>query len=164
MTTSAVASMIISDAILGRDNPWASLFDATRLDLLHSAKGLIAANAEVVKRFVGDRFDALSAPSIETLKPGEGGVVRAGERVVAAFRDEAGAVHAVSPVCAHLGCYVTWNSAERTWDCPCHGSRYDIDGRAIQGPTVKDLVAKPVSGETESQPSSDAETGTSTST
>jgi glycine/D-amino acid oxidase-like deaminating enzyme/nitrite reductase/ring-hydroxylating ferredoxin subunit len=164
MTTSAVAGMIISDAILGRDNPWASLFDATRLDLLHSAKGLISANADVVKRFVGDRFDALSAPTVETLKPGEGGVVRAGERVVAAFRDAAGDVHAVSPVCAHLGCYVTWNTAEETWDCPCHGSRYDIDGHAIQGPTVKDLAVKPISGEAAIQPSSAEETGTSTST
>jgi Rieske Fe-S protein len=91
-------------------------------------------------------------------------VVRAGERVVAAFRDAAGDVHAVSPVCAHLGCYVTWNTAEETWDCPCHGSRYDIDGHAIQGPTVKDLAVKPISGEAAIQPSSAEETGTSTST
>ena len=65
-----------------------------------------------------------------------------GERV-AAHRDEGGVVHAVSPFCAHMGCLVTWNSAETTWDCPCHGSRYDYEGRAIQGPTVKDLEHHP---------------------
>ena len=66
-----------------------------------------------------------------------------GERV-AVYRDEAGAVHAVSPVCTHMGCTVTWNTAETTWDCPCHGSRFGSDGAVIQGPAVKDLEARPI--------------------
>ncbi len=147
MTTGTLAGMLITDAILGRDNPWAALFDATRVELTRSAQDFIAANADVAKRFVGDRLALLQAPPLAELARGEGQVVEvAGERV-AAYRDEAGVVHAVSPICGHLGCVVTWNSAERTWDCPCHGSRYDYDGRAIQGPTVKDLAPKPLPGE-----------------
>ncbi len=139
MTTGTVAGMIISDAILGRDNPWAALFDATRLDLTHAAKTLIAENLDVAKRFVGDRLALLTAPPLDELARGEGKIVGVQGKRIAAYRDEVGVVHAVSPVCGHLGCLVTWNSAETTWDCPCHGSRYDYDGRAIQGPTVRDL-------------------------
>jgi glycine/D-amino acid oxidase-like deaminating enzyme/nitrite reductase/ring-hydroxylating ferredoxin subunit len=154
MTTGTLAGMLIADAILGRDNPWAALFDATRVDLTRAAKDLIAANAEVAKRFVGDRLALLKAPPVGELALGEGGLAEAGGEKVAAYRDEAGVVHAVSPVCAHLGCLVAWNSAERTWDCPCHGSRYDHRGRVIQGPTIKDLKPKPL-GELGHSPPSD---------
>jgi Rieske Fe-S protein len=142
MTTGTLAGMLITDAILGRDNPWASLFDATRLDLTHSAQTLISENLDVAKRFVGDRLATVGAPPVEELARGEGKIVTVDGRRAAAYRDEAGVVHAVSPICGHLGCLVTWNSAETTWDCPCHGSRYDYEGRAIQGPTVKDLEPK----------------------
>ena len=145
MTTGTLAGMLITDAILGRDNPWASLFDATRLDLTHSAQTLIAENLDVAKRFIGDRLATWGAPPVEELARGEGMMVTIDGERVAAYRDEAGVVHAVSPICGHLGCLVTWNSAETTWDCPCHGSRYDHQGRAIQGPTVKDLEPKALS-------------------
>ena len=158
MTTGTAAGVIISDAILGRDNPWAALFDATRVELTRAAKGLVAENADVARRFVGDRLALLKAPPLAELARGEGQVVEvAGERV-AAYRDEAGVVHAVSPICGHLGCVVAWNSAETTWDCPCHGSRYDYHGRAIQGPTVKDLEPKPLAGQG-SQPASEPASG-----
>jgi glycine/D-amino acid oxidase-like deaminating enzyme/nitrite reductase/ring-hydroxylating ferredoxin subunit len=142
MTTGTLAGMMISDAILDRDNPWAPLYDATRLDLSYSAKALIAENLDVARRFVGDRLAIRSAPSLEELSRGEGNIVEVNGERVAAYRDEAGMLHTVSPYCAHLGCVVTWNTAETTWDCPCHGSRYDVDGRAIQGPTVRDLEAR----------------------
>ncbi len=158
MTTGTVAGMIISDTILGRDNPWAALFDATRLDLPHAAKSLITENLDVAKRFVGDRLALLTAPPLDELARGEGKIVGVQGKRIAAYRDEAGVVHAVSPVCGHLGCLVTWNSAETTWDCPCHGSRYDYDGRAIQGPTVRDLEPASLpgqerSGSSKSEPS-----------
>ena len=146
MTTGTFAGMIISDAILDRDNPWASLFDATRVDLTHSARQFATENANVAKRFVADRLDIMKVSDLTELASGEGKVVQVGGEKLAAYRDEGGTVHSVSPVCAHLGCVVSWNSAERTWDCPCHGSRYDYDGHAIQGPTVKDLEPKPLSG------------------
>ena len=139
MTTGTLAGILITDAILGRDNPWSALFDATRLDLTHSAQTLITENLDVAKRFVGDRLTTLGAPPLEELASGAGKIVVVDGERVAAYRDETGTVHAVSPICGHLGCMVTWNSAETTWDCPCHGSRYDYEGRAIQGPTVRDL-------------------------
>jgi len=77
--------------------------------------------------------------SVEDLRPGSGGVVLAGGTSVAAFLDEQGVLHASSPRCTHMGCTVDWNEAERTWDCPCHGSRYDLDGHVIHGPATKDL-------------------------
>jgi Rieske Fe-S protein len=93
----------------------------------------------VAKRFVGDRLAILTAPPLDELARGEGKIVGVHGKRIAAYRDEAGVVHAVSSVCSHMGCLVMWNSAETTWDCPCHGSRYDYDGRAIQGPTGRDL-------------------------
>jgi nucleotide-binding universal stress UspA family protein/nitrite reductase/ring-hydroxylating ferredoxin subunit len=77
--------------------------------------------------------------TIEDLRPGSGGVVLAAGRKVAAFLDERGVLHASSPRCTHMGCTVDWNETERTWDCPCHGSRYDVDGHVIHGPAQKDL-------------------------
>ncbi|MDQ3854913.1 MAG: FAD-dependent oxidoreductase [Chloroflexota bacterium] len=139
MTTGTFAGQILTDAILGRDNPWASFFDSTRVDLTRSARELISANVDVAKRFFGDRLASHSAPSASELGAGEGGIVELNGETVAAYRDPSGAIHAVSPKCGHLGCLVSWNSAERSWDCPCHGSRYDRDGRVIQGPTVRDL-------------------------
>ncbi len=142
MTTGTFAGTIISDTILGRTNPWSSLFDATRVDLAHSAKQLVTQNTNVAKRFLGDRFGIPKASDLTALAPGEGRVVEIDGERIAAYRDEAGYVHAVSPICGHLGCVVSWNTAERTWDCPCHGSRYDFDGHALQGPTVRDLEPK----------------------
>jgi Rieske Fe-S protein len=73
-------------------------------------------------------------------------VLTIGTERVAAYRDDAGTVHAVSPVCTHLGCTVTWNTAELTWDCPCHGSRFDCDGHVVQGPAVRDLAPRDEAG------------------
>jgi Rieske Fe-S protein len=85
---------------------------------------------------VGDRAQG---QTLEELQPGEGGIVKQNGRRMAACRDDEGVVLAVSPACTHLGCYVQWNGAERSWDCPCHGSRFGTDGTVIQGPAVKDL-------------------------
>ncbi len=146
MTTGTFAAMIIWDAIMGRENAWSSLFHATRVDLTHSAKQFVTENANVAKRFFGDRLGIPKVSHLTELAPGEGKVVEADGEKLAAYRDEAGILHSVSPICGHMGCVVSWNSAERTWDCPCHGSRYDNDGRAIQGPTVKDLEPKSLPG------------------
>jgi glycine/D-amino acid oxidase-like deaminating enzyme/nitrite reductase/ring-hydroxylating ferredoxin subunit len=142
MTTGTIAGMILAELIMGRPSPWAEVFDSTRMDVRRSAQQFITENLNVAKRFVGDRVDLVTAPEVSALARGHGGVVEVNGEKVAAFRDDDGALHAVSPHCSHMGCVVTWNTAERTWDCPCHGSRYDIAGRAIQGPTVKDLESK----------------------
>ena len=139
MTNGTAAAMILTDAILGRENPWAEVYDATRVDASTSAKEFLAENLNVGKRFVADHVARLTAPAAEGLEPGEGGVVDVEGQKVAAYRAPDGTLQAVSAICTHLGCTVSWNSSETTWDCPCHGSRFACDGRVISGPAVVDL-------------------------
>jgi glycine/D-amino acid oxidase-like deaminating enzyme/nitrite reductase/ring-hydroxylating ferredoxin subunit len=143
MSNGSAAGVMLADRIAGRRNPFADFFDTSRANPRQSLKELVKENANVVKRFVGDRLRT-ETRSVADLAPGEAAVVVEGTERVAAYCDEAGAVHAVSPVCTHMGCTVTWNTAETTWDCPCHGSRFNCDGEVIQGPAVKDLEPKEV--------------------
>ena len=143
MSNGSAAGVMLADRIAGRDNPWAALFDTNRVNPRQSLKELVTENANVVKRFVGDRLQT-ETRSVGDLAPGEAAVLVEGTERVAVYRDTAGAVHAVSPVCTHMGCTVTWNTAETTWDCPCHGSRFTCDGQVIQGPAVKDLEPRQV--------------------
>jgi glycine/D-amino acid oxidase-like deaminating enzyme/nitrite reductase/ring-hydroxylating ferredoxin subunit len=136
MSNGTLAAQILTDAILGRPNPWASLYDAKRVKPLASARKFTTENAKVATHWVRDRT---TTQALEALQPGEGGIVEANGRRLAAYRDTEGIVQAVSPACTHLGCYVQWNGAEKSWDCPCHGSRFGADGTVIQGPAVKDL-------------------------
>ncbi len=146
MTNGTAAALILSDLILGRDNAWAKLFDAKRLKPLASASTFIRENASVAKHFFGDRLDRGERAELELLAPGEGRLLRLGGRKTAAYRDEQGQLHALSPVCTHMGCHVSWNPAERSWDCPCHGSRFSGEGTVIQGPATRDLEKRDVDG------------------
>jgi glycine/D-amino acid oxidase-like deaminating enzyme/nitrite reductase/ring-hydroxylating ferredoxin subunit len=139
MTNGTVAATILSDRILERENNWARLFDAKRLTPRVSAPKFVKEGASVGLRFVADRLTRAEKGSPEELGKGEGAIVRVRGRKRAVYRDEEGTVHVLSPVCRHLRCIVSWNPAERSWDCPCHGSRYTAEGRTIQGPTVRDL-------------------------
>ena len=143
MTNGTAAGVMIADAVAGRDNPWLEVFDASRQRSALSSRDLYKENANVAKAFVGDRLSTLRPPDADTLAPGQGGIVTCAGDKVAAFRDEDGTLHAVSPVCTHLGCLVSFNTAERTWDCPCHGSRFTVGGEVIQGPATDDLERKP---------------------
>ena len=120
--------------------------DPNRLNLRASAGRLLHENARVAARFVGDRIAERDPRPIEQLAPGEGAIVSLRGEAVAGHRDDAGVLHAVSPTCTHLGCRVTWNTAERTWDCPCHGSRFTPAGDVLQGPAVHRLERKPNDG------------------
>jgi Rieske Fe-S protein len=142
LTNGTAAGMILTDLIGGRENPWSDLFDSTRFKPLASAKELVKENANVGVHFVGDHLGRPDVRSVDALAPGQAGIVRRGAGKVAAFREDDGTLHTVSAVCTHLGCQVKWNEAERSWDCPCHGSRFDFTGRVIQGPAVKDLEQK----------------------
>ena len=95
-------------------------------------------------RFFGDRIRTPELRELDELAPGEGAIVSHGGKKLAAYRDENGQVSAVSPVCTHLWCQVNWNAAERSWDCPCHGSRFDTEGRVLQGPAVEGLEPRPL--------------------
>jgi Rieske Fe-S protein len=101
-------------------------------------------NARVGLHFAGDRLTKRGTRPIEDLAPGEGDIVRhAGEKVAGHRRDD-GTLVAVSPLCTHLGCQVNWNTAERSWDCPCHGSRFSPEGEVLHGPAVHRLETKPI--------------------
>lgn len=143
MSNGSAAGLMLAERIAGRALPFAGFFDTDRVNPRQSVKELLAENANVVKRFVGDRLRT-ETRAVADLAPGEATVLVAGTERVAVYRDAGGAVHAVSPVCTHLGCTVTWNTAETTWDCPCHGSRFTCEGKVIQGPAVKDLEPKHV--------------------
>ncbi len=144
MTGGTAAAMILSDRLLGRENAWAALFDPSRLTLRASASRFVTENAHAGLRFAYDRLTTPGRKSIEDLAPGEGDIVRHRDEKVAAYRDDRGAVTAVSPTCTHLGCQVGFNTAERSWDCPCHGSRFASDGTVLQGPAVHRLELKPL--------------------
>jgi len=140
MTNSTVAAMVLKDLILGQPNPWAELYEATRATPFLTPASL-KNNLEVGARWVGDRLKGLLS-NPDDLQPGEGKLVTAGLDKIAAYRDPAGTLHQVSAVCPHLGCIVAWNAAEKSWDCPCHGSRFDADGKILQGPAVHDLAKR----------------------
>ena len=142
ITNGTVAAEVISDAILGRENPAAGLFDSTRFSLRELPK-LVVENAKVPLHFFGDRIGHRPDRDIAQLAPGEGGIVSAGGEKVAGYRDDAGDLHSVSTRCTHLYCQVNWNGAERTWDCPCHGSRFSVDGEVLNGPAVDPLPPRP---------------------
>lgn len=139
LTNGTTGAGVISDAILGRPNAYAGLYDPSRLTVGPSAKSFLSENAKVARHLVSDRVLHPQRGSFDDLGPGQAAVHDRSLMPTAAYRDEEGILHKVSAVCTHLGCTVTWNSAERSWDCPCHGSRFDPDGRVLQGPAVKDL-------------------------
>ncbi|HEX8719455.1 MAG TPA: FAD-dependent oxidoreductase [Pyrinomonadaceae bacterium] len=142
MTNSHVAGLLLTDMIAGRENPWGELFDPSRFKPVTSARDFIKENLNVAKEFMADRIGTPELDDAVALPPGSGEVVKwQGERV-AVYRDDEGRVFACSAVCTHMGCIVHWNGAEKSWDCPCHGSRFNYDGKVIQGPANEDLEKK----------------------
>ena len=139
LAAGTAAGEVLRDAVLGRPNPWAELLDPGRFKPLAAAKSAVVENANVGLHFVGDRLIRGVTRTPADLAPGEGAVVRRGKRRLAAYRDEEGTLHAVSAVCTHLRCLVSWNSGDRTWDCPCHGSRFGLDGEVLHGPATTPL-------------------------
>ncbi len=142
MTFGTVAGMLISDQILGLQNPWAELFDATRVKPLASIKNYIKENIDFPSHLISDRFSPAQSTDTALLRENEGAIVRIGAKKVAAFRDTDGDLHLLSPVCPHMGCYVHFNEAEKSWDCPCHGSRFTATGQLLNGPAVSDLATE----------------------
>ncbi|MFW6359300.1 MAG: FAD-dependent oxidoreductase, partial [Chroococcales cyanobacterium] len=137
MTKGTLSGMLLSDLILGRDNPWMELYDATRTSSFFTGESF-KENVDVAAHWVGDRFTS-DVSSLSKVGNDEGKIVTVGADKVAAYRDETGELHTCSAVCPHLGCIVHWNSAEKSWDCPCHGSRFTYEGEIIHAPTVKKL-------------------------
>ena len=144
MTFGTIAASIVSDAILGVKNEWADTYAATRKEPISAAIPFLRENVKVPLHFVQDWIGGhTDVKSVGDIAPGDGAVVRMGAKRLAVYRDPAGDLHAVSPVCTHLGCLVKFNAAESSWDCACHGSRFAVDGRVLSGPATKPLAAKP---------------------
>lgn len=140
ISNGAAAAMIIADLVAGRENPWADFFDASRLDVRHGAKRFVKGNAAVAAELIGGRL-ASKPKDAGALRPGEAAILKVDGENMAVFRDEAGQFHRLSAVCSHMGCLVCWNEIDRTWDCPCHGSRFGLDGEVIHGPATRPLSA-----------------------
>lgn len=143
MTHGAIAGILLCDLVCGRDNAWSKLYDPSR-QMTHSIVDFAQENLNVVAQFADWVKDG-DVKSSDGIAAGEGAVLRRGLSKVAAYRDESGALHERSAVCPHLGCIVSWNSLEKSWDCPCHGSRFDVTGCVLNGPANRDL------GEVESE-------------
>ncbi|HEY0591973.1 MAG TPA: FAD-dependent oxidoreductase, partial [Thermoanaerobaculia bacterium] len=139
MTYGTLAAMLLADLALGRANRFAKLYDPSRADILSVARNVIEAAGTITKRLVekvtgGD----VEAPTDASVAEGEGKIVMRGERKVAVSKID-GQIRALDPTCTHMGCTVAWNGAEKSWDCPCHGSRFDVFGRVLNGPATKAL-------------------------
>jgi glycine/D-amino acid oxidase-like deaminating enzyme/nitrite reductase/ring-hydroxylating ferredoxin subunit len=138
MTHGTIAGILITDLILGRPNEWVDLYDPGRKSL-RALPDYVKENVKSAAAYAGWAKGG-DVASTEEIPAGEGAVVRRGLHKVAAYRHASGALTQLSAVCPHLGCIVEWNSTEKTWDCPCHGSRYAPDGHVINGPAKTGLA------------------------
>jgi len=137
MTHGTIAGILLTDLIQGRENPWSKLYDPGRVSL-RAAGEMAKENLNFASKY-GQYLTGGDVRSVEEIPPGGGALLRHGAKKLAAYRDEQGELHVRSAVCTHLGCIVAWNTAEKTWDCPCHGSRFDPYGRVLDGPANTDL-------------------------
>jgi glycine/D-amino acid oxidase-like deaminating enzyme/nitrite reductase/ring-hydroxylating ferredoxin subunit len=136
-TNGTIAARLIADLILGHENPYAGLYEASRLTVKATAE-FARTNLEVAQHY-GDWLTPGDVADVGKIPPGSGAVMRDGLSKIAVYRDEAGSLHKCSAICPHLKCIVGWNDAEKSWDCPCHGSRFDRYGRLVNGPANEGL-------------------------
>jgi glycine/D-amino acid oxidase-like deaminating enzyme/nitrite reductase/ring-hydroxylating ferredoxin subunit len=141
ITFGTIAARIVADLASGIDNPWADLYAATRVKPIAAAGDFVGENADFPMHFVSDRLHPTEAKSTADIAPGEGKTLRVRGERLAVYRDPKGTLHGVSSVCTHLGCLVKFNPTETTWDCPCHGSRFDVDGEVLDGPATLALTS-----------------------
>jgi glycine/D-amino acid oxidase-like deaminating enzyme/nitrite reductase/ring-hydroxylating ferredoxin subunit len=139
MMLGSVAGKILSDLVRKRPSPYEKLFDPCRIKPIDGFSEFVKENTDVAYHFVADRINVHETDSLKRLRPNTGKVVEVNGEKIAAYRDEAGVIHALSPVCTHAACIVNWNGEEKSWDCPCHGARYDIHGNVLTGPATKNL-------------------------
>ena len=134
-----LSAMILSDLILGKENPWADLYAPTRHRPLQAAPKFIKENVDVMVQYLKDLPYRSQVEELADVQAGEGKNIELDGKNYGAYRDATGKLHVVSAVCTHMACLVHFNQAEKSWDCPCHGSRFDIEGRVLEGPAYQDL-------------------------
>ena len=142
LTFGTVAGTLLSDLILGVENPYAEIYQANRVKPFASMKNFLTENIDFPSKMIGDRLSPATESDTHSLKENQGAIVRIAGKKLAAYRDPGGELHVMSPVCTHMGCYVHWNEAETSWDCPCHGARFGPKGHLLNGPAIADLAAE----------------------
>lgn len=145
MTNGVMTGRLLAASIAGEELPWRDLYDPRRLHPRQEAPTMAKLQAKVAKHFVGDRIGT-DLDDLAELAPGCGAIMKLDGDRCAVFRDDDGSVTAVSARCTHLGCIVGFNDAERAWECPCHGSRFAVDGTVLQGPANRPLARRHVEG------------------
>ncbi|WP_310830592.1 FAD-dependent oxidoreductase [Paenibacillus pedocola] len=139
MTSGTLAARMIADQIQGKTNPYSSLYDPSRFKANPGIKNFIVQNANVAKELVAGKVEIIRKKTSD-LEPDEGAVVFHDGKRVGAYRDPEGQLHLVDRTCTHMGCECEWNNAERSWDCPCHGSRFSYEGKVLEGPATLPLT------------------------
>lgn len=139
LTYGTVAGLLLSDLILNKTNPWAKLYRTNRFKPFASLSQFSKENLNVMCQYLKDYPENVEGKNYKDVKPEEGKIIAIDKQKYAVYCDKNGAMHIVSAVCTHMKCIVKWNNAEKSWDCPCHGSRFTVDGNVIEGPAVKPL-------------------------
>jgi glycine/D-amino acid oxidase-like deaminating enzyme/nitrite reductase/ring-hydroxylating ferredoxin subunit len=142
LTYGTMAAQIITDLITGKENSFADTYSPNRHHPLQSAPGFLKENVNVLVQYLKDIPGFGDADDFKDIQPGEGKVVAKNGEKIAAYRDTHNRLHLCSAVCTHMDCIVNWNEAELSWDCPCHGSRFNYDGTVLEGPAIADLPKK----------------------
>lgn len=139
ITLGSIAGKILASLIKGEENKFADLFDPGRIKPVAGFTEFVKENTDVAYRFIADRLSVTEVDSLQELELDSGAVVEYKDKKLAVYKDLAGELHILNPVCTHAKCIVNWNNAEKSWDCPCHGARYDINGAVLTGPASKSL-------------------------
>jgi Rieske Fe-S protein len=137
MTHGTLAGLILSDLILGKENKYSALYDPSR-KTLSIASVYIKEQLNVTAQYI-DLFTKGDIENLKDLLSGNGAIIRDNFKKLAVYRDETGKYHFFSAICPHLKCVIQWNNDEKTFDCPCHGSRFSCYGKVINGPANRDL-------------------------
>ena len=141
MTFSNIAAKIVADMIMGKENKYEEIFTATRLKPVKNRWEMKNMVKESVESIAINKFK-IEPHSVESIEKDNGGIIKIDDDNIGIYKDKEGKIYAVNPVCTHLGCLLSWNNIDKTWDCPCHGSRFDYMGRNLYEPAIKDLDRK----------------------
>lgn len=139
MMLGTISAKILSDLVTGTPSRYEKIFSPSRIKPVAGFTEFVKENADVAYHFVADRLSIKDTGSLNRLQPGNAKVMEVNGKKVAAYRDPEGHFHILNPVCTHAKCIVNWNAEEKSWDCPCHGARYDIDGKVLTGPATRGL-------------------------
>jgi Rieske Fe-S protein len=156
LTHGAIAGMLMKDLVLGRRHPWQALYDPARKRVAFDSIKEYVRLASTISKHYAEWLKPRGNGHLRELAPGAGRVIRRGRRQLAVSRDDDGVLYACSAVCPHLGCTVHWNSHERSWDCPCHGSRFSARGELLNGPALRGLKPEPLESDLAADQGADA--------